>query len=190
MPRSRSALSLTEVLMTVMLLSVLSLVLVAVFTGSVSVFRLGSSRVDMHHRARETLRRIEDLAVTAIPPPPPAEAIYEPTAAAGPELQFFSGHEFFADEAAPYDPLTGDNLRLYSVLGLNGEVVLTRLQPLPQLSRVLARHIYSLEFERQGLGLVEARVHVRDSIRRTTGQTESLDYRLGSLIEVPYYGFR
>jgi len=176
--------------MTVMLLSMLSVVLVAVFTGSVSVFRLGSSRVDLHHRARETLRRIEDLAVTAIPPPPPAEAIYEPTAAPGPELQFFSGHEFFDDGGAPYDPLTGDNLRLYSVVGLNGEVILTRLQPLPERSRVLARHIYGLEFARQGVGLVEARVHLRDTTRRATGQSENVDYRLGCLIEVPYYGFR
>lgn len=176
--------------MTVMLLGGLSLVLVAVFTGSTQVFRLGSSRVDLHHRARETLRRIEDLAVTAIPPPPPAEAIYEPTAAPGPELQFFSGHEFFDDGLPPYDPLTGDNLRLYSIVGVAEEVTLTRLLPLPEQTRVLARHVYDLEFTRQGVGLVEARVYLTDTVRRATGQSELITYRLGCLIEVPYYGFR
>lgn len=185
-------LTLAEIIVGGALMALLTGMLILIFHTSQSSFRRGTTRLHSQQLAREAIRRTTPLVMSAMPPTPLEDAVYLPAiGATGPALEFYSADDLF-DPNAGVDPRVL-NAHLYRIRHdqATGEVIFEELNAPARTpagpSRVLARQIYALDFERLEVNLVRLRVETRETIRNAAGQREEQTVERRSVLSIPYY---
>lgn len=193
--RKNPGLTLAEVLVSAGMILAMTLVLWAVLSGSYTAALHGATTIEMHHRAREAMRRMLPILHSAVRPRGELEAIYTPYVGETlPTCHFVTSFDHLAGtggggDPPPYDPHTGRPLKLYRLLFERGEVVLERATP-PFKSKVLARNLYDVGFRRDAVGLVTIIVEVREPSRDASNRITDRSYRMSSMVELPAYSIR
>lgn len=185
-------LTLAEIIVGAAITALLTGMLVLIFHTSQHSFRRGSTRMHSQQLAREAVRRTTPLVMSAVPPSPLEDAVYLPAIGElGPALEFYSADDLFNPTATVDPRIVTPHLYRIRHNPANGEVLFEELAapartPLGP-SRVLARQIYALDFERLEVNLVRVRVETLEMIRGATGQQEEQKVERRSVVSIPFY---
>lgn len=185
------ALTLAEVLVAGGVLALMSGLLLTIYITSYGVFRRGTTRMHVQQQAREILRRLTPLVMSSIAPTPLEEAVYLPAIGEmGRTLEFYSADDLLAP-MAPINARAPDHFLFRIELDAGGEVHIRELSVPARVptgnSRLIARHIYDLDFERLAVNAVRVRVQTKDQVRTVSGTTEDLVVERTAVLAIPYY---
>ncbi len=185
-------LTLAEVLVSTGLMLLLATAIFSIFFASKSVFRRGSGRLEAQARVREVLQRVTPLLLSAVPPGLTEDAIYVPAIGLGSSFVEFYSADDLLDTTAPSDP-RNPLPRFYRIRfeSAQGDLICEQLylptrSPVGQ-NRVLGRRLYSIEFERRELNLLEMSITARQTERGASGQPTSVDITRQAILAIPYY---
>lgn len=180
----RRGLSLAEVLVAMGVMGLLSLALMNVFGVTMTTVRHGEGHLAMQQKARETMRRLEPILSTAIPPTTTQEAIYAPTMGNTlPSVQWSSTEDLFGN--APIVPRAPD-FYLYEIIFNAGTLTMRRIDPPLADSRILGTNLTAVSFQRISLYTLRVQIEVQEQVRRAAGARETMSHRLETLIQLPY----
>ena len=213
--KTSRGLTLSEVIVAGTILFGVTAMLALIFSSSYAAFRRGTSRMSTTQRAREVVRRLMPIVMSAVAPDPTLEAIYYPPTDGG--LPADSGHADYPfnegvemrihsadDILAPMAPVNPRNPSIHqfrTYLTANGDVRIERISETldPRVhyksplgvagsdSKVIATRVKELAFEHLDLGLVKVTVTTTEQIRNAAGNPEDLDVVRTRVISVPYY---
>lgn len=189
MRRSGHGLSLLEVLVAMAIMGVISTALLRVYDMTVNTMRQGSGHLALQQRVRESVRRMQPLLTTAMPPNTTQEAIYAPPllGPASPSIRWSTPEDLLTN--VPADPRS-PTWRLYELSfdSGTGEIVLRQIAPaVPNPTKVVGRQLASVAFEHLSLNSVRVVVRGDEPIRRAGGKTTSSSYQVETLVQIPYY---
>jgi prepilin-type N-terminal cleavage/methylation domain-containing protein len=185
----RRGLSLLEVLVAMVLLGMVSTALLRVYDMTVNTLRQGTGHLDLQQRVRESVRRMQPLLTTAMPPNTTQEAIYAPALLAPPaaSIRWSTPEDLLTN--VPVDP-RAPTWRLYE-MSFNvgtGDLSLTQISPAtPNPTKVVGRKLAAVSFEHLSLNSIRIIARGDERIRRAGGKTTVSSYQVETLVQIPYY---
>ncbi|MBI3927152.1 MAG: prepilin-type N-terminal cleavage/methylation domain-containing protein [Armatimonadetes bacterium] len=204
----RKGFTLAELAVAMAVLSMMGLALVLIYNQSLVTFRHSTAKVEMQQHAREASKRLVPFIASAVPPSTADDAIVEPAFnVTGSQLRIYSTDTYVArvtgGPATVFDPRNPQyaRMRLWWEADPNadlsdperapgGQVGFLRLDrdtPLdPADDRIIARNIYSVEFENQGDHRIRVQVNIYGLVRvANTDELRRLEYE--NIVHMPYY---
>lgn len=210
----RRGFTLAEVLVAGTILFGVTAILALIFSSSYAAFRRGTSRLSTTQRAREVVRRLMPIVMSAVAPNSTLEAVYYPpsnrgggTDHIGTEIRLHSADDILTPMAAvnPRNPIVHQfRVRLIAPgPDEDGDVVIDKItEPLdPRVpyggtpdgsvsgvgTKVIASRVRKLDFEHLDLSIVKVKVTTSEEIINAAGQPEDLDVERTRVISIPYY---
>lgn len=187
----KRGMTLLEVIVSAVILASMAGLVLGVYLGSYGAFRRGTARMSTVQRAREVVRRVTPLVMSSIAPSPLEEAVYLPAIGASDvSIELYSADNLL-QPMAPINPRSPVHYLFRIWLNNQGEVIVDELQIPSRVpmgnSKLIARNVYSLEFDRLAVNAVKLKVVTRDQIRNASGHQENLDVERSAVIAIPYY---
>lgn len=186
----RRGFSLIEVLVCCAVLTILSAIIIGIFWAAQTALFHGSAHVDVQQKARQAVRVLDSVLVTAMPPSGSQEAIYVPdVGASGTTLKFSTNQDLLVGGQTP-DPRAA-TFRLYRVWFTNGDVMLDQQEP-PTTTppRLLIHGIQSINFVRSDASMVILTVTFSGQYQDDKRHIQTTSYSLETSIHLPYCTIR
>ncbi len=182
----RRGLTLPELMVSLSLVALLTLVLTMLFHQTSRVAAMGGNRLDVQQSVRETVRRLGPLLESAVPPEPGEVAIRFPDEGdTALKVEFYSPTDLLGDQ--PVD-LHNPTYRLYRIEFSAPSLWLEQLDPPPTREpRMLAAHLRKVEFTLLDPGTLKVFVEARARGRDVRNQERTFDERLETAIHLPYF---
>lgn len=177
-------LTLIEVLVSTVILTVLGVALTRVYDLSRVSYATGVGRVALQQRARIAVQRLTPRLVRAIPPTETSPAISSP-APLDPATSEIS-YSIPAEDLDPRSP-TYRTERLYFQAS-SGRLFLdpgTSANPVDDL--LLARDLDQVLFEVLSQNAVRLTVKVRGKVRTADNRSRDQEFRLQTVVQIPFY---
>lgn len=206
-----SGFTLIELLVSMAVVAILGLLLVQIFSTSNTTLRHGSARYSLMNAARETVDRIAPLVVSANPDLAGGDPIISPNDT-NPATRFeyvssadlFGGGAFVAPVAPHYyridlQDVDGDGLNEVTLEEFDAAYAALETDPGGQLKRrFLGRSNQEVQITNFQFTLPDATdpsyvgivIDVQGPVRRATGVTDTITFRLESAASIPFYGTR
>lgn len=173
------------------MLTVLVLLLAAIWSHSYSIFHRGTTRMSVTQRAREVVRRVTPMVMCALPPTEREEAVLTPALGESEDrLEFYTADNILQpmQNVNPRNPihyrfrisLESDRTVRVRELSLHGGAP-------TGVERILAYNIEKIEFERLAVNLVKFTASTTDTIRNAANQEEEVEVERSAVISIPYY---
>ncbi len=183
-------LTLIEVLVSSAVLLLLSTILLRIYDVSRSAYVTGSGHLALQQKARQTLQRLSSRLTQAIPASDAQDAVFtendEEPRVTGP----LDSKVVYTIPADPFDPRAPIYRKKWILYRHDTRMVTTNADNPGDPDLVLARDVDWLELRVLPPNAVRMTVVTRTTVRGTGGHDKVQDYRLQTVIQIPYYATR
>lgn len=173
------------------MLSVMTLLLISIWTSSYSILRRGTSRLSSTQQAREVVRRTIPIVMSAISPSETHEAISSPLEGESADhLDFYSADNLME----PMESISPRSIQFYRFMIYLEADRTVRIQELDLVSglpngkdKILASNVEEIRFDRLAVNVVRFRAFTTETIRNASNQEEELKVERSAVISIPFY---
>jgi len=189
-PRRNPGLTLIEVLVSTAVLLLLSTILLRIYDVSRSAYVTGTGRLALQQRARQTLQRLSSRLTQAIPASVDQDAVFVKNDEEPKVNNALDSKVVYTIPADPFDPRAPVYRKKWILYRHDTRMVTTNADNPADPDLVLARNVDWLELKVLPPNAVRMTVVTRSTTRGTGGADKVQDYRLQTVIQIPYYATR
>lgn len=184
--RGRSlGLTLVEVLVGAAILGLLGVILAHLYDVSSGAYATGAGRVALQQRARQVVQRVAAHLVQAVPPTGAQDALYSPD-----RLPPMTSKVVYTVPSEPFDPRAPAYRERWISFEQSTGLVTADAETPGEADQVLARDISWLGLEVIPPASLKVTVVVQAPVRTAGGGTRDQEFRLQTVVQIPYYSTR
>lgn len=188
--RPDRGLTLAEILVSMAILSLLSLVLLRIYDVSRAAYATGVGRLGLQQKARQTVQRLASRLTQAIPASDTQDAVFTENAEDPKVTDPLDSKVVYTIPARPFDPRAPVYRKKWILYRHVTGLVTTNADNPADPDLVLARDVDWLELTVLPPNAVRITVVTRSKARTVAGGQREQDYRLQTVIQIPYYATR